>query len=170
MSELQASLDAARAVNTGNGRFQAHVETAGLSFFADEPLAAGGLGSGPTPYQLLASALAACTTMTLKLYAAHKDLLVDSIETRVEHRRDEDVVPADIFVRRIRIDGTLDSAQRSRLLEIADLCPVHRTLTGGARIETVSEGAPLAAAPSTNHVVDMEALIAVGRGSYDFTQ
>ena len=60
------------AEETGAGRFQIRIETGGTTIFADEPVAAGGLGSGPTPYELLCSALAACTTMTLRLYAAQK--------------------------------------------------------------------------------------------------
>ncbi|TZG25828.1 OsmC family protein [Sphingomonas montanisoli] len=170
MTNPQDALNEAVARETGEGRFQAKVSTAGTEIIVDEPVDAGGLGSGPTPYQLLASALAACTTMTLRLYAERKGWPVRNIRTAVGHHREEGKSPADVFVRRVSFAGELDAEQRARLIEIADRCPVHRTLTGAARVETkVGEGLP-PASPSTTHMVDMEALIHVGRGSYDFTE
>ncbi len=137
MSDAAASFDGAVAEDTGDGAFQVRIRTAGVEIFADEPVAVGGLGSGPSPYQLLASALASCTTMTMRLYATRKDWSVQRICTSVGHFRDAGRTPADRFTRTIEIEGDLDDAQRARLIEIADRCPVHRTLSAGARIETV---------------------------------
>lgn len=158
------------AEETGASRFQIRIDTGGTTILADEPVAAGGLGSGPTPYELLCSALAACTTMTLRLYAAQKGWPVGAIRTQVGHRRETGVTPADLFTRRIAIEGDLDAEQRARLIEIADRCPVHRTLTGGARVETEASAATPPCEPAVTHMADMEALIAVGRGSFDFAE
>ncbi|SFR83807.1 OsmC family protein [Sphingomonas jatrophae] len=170
MTDTEPMMDEAIAEDSGAGTFQTCIRTAGIELLADEPVAAGGLGSGPTPYQLLASALAACTTMTVRLYATHKGWPVRRIHTAVGHDRDAKASPPDLFTRRIEIDGDLDPDQRARLLEVADRCPVHRTLTAGARVETSAGRSPAPAQHATAHAVDMEALIAVGRGSFDFVQ
>lgn len=166
---IDQRLDEAIAEKTAEGRFQLAVSAGGAEFLADEPVLAGGLGSGPSPYQLLASALAACTTMTLLLYIERKGWDVKVRCTAVGHRREEGCNPPDIFTRRIEFEGEVEPAQRRRLLEIADRCPVHRTLTKGAWVLTTDADMPTAA-PATQHMADMEALIAVGRGSFDFTE
>jgi len=120
----------------GPGRIQAQVSTGGQSFFADEPATAGGGSAGPSPHDLLAAALAACTTMTLRLYADRKAWPLERIHVAVDHHREPDAAPQDLFRRRIALAGSLDSAQSERLMQIADRCPVHRTLAAGARIET----------------------------------
>ena len=96
-------------------------------------LIVGGLGSGPTPFNLLSAALAACTTMTLRLHAMANGLPVDRISTSVSHRKDGDAERSDLFSRRIVIDGEIDEAQRAAMLGAADRCPVHRTLERGSR-------------------------------------
>ncbi len=117
--------------------------------FADEPADVGGLDSGPSPYDFLAVALAACTSMTLRMYAAFKKLDLGTIAVEVGH----DKVHAkdcqdcaeelrdrpgkiDRFERRITIAGEIDEALQAKLLEIADKCPVHRTLEAGAAVVT----------------------------------
>lgn len=106
------------------------VRAGGISFVADEPVSAGGLGTGPNPYELLSAALGACTAMTLRLYAARKGWPLEGVDVAVRH---ED---GDLFISEVRLEGPLDAAQYARLIQIAGRCPVHRTLTGGARIET----------------------------------
>ena len=123
----------AEAEETGLGKFQLAMRAGQASFIADEPESVGGLGSGPTPFNLLSAALAACTTMTLRLHATANGLPVDRISTSVSHRKDGDAERPDLFSRRIVIDGGIDEAQRAAMLGAADRCPVHRTLERGSR-------------------------------------
>lgn len=144
---------------TGMGAFQVAVSAAGTRFLADEPTEAGGLGSGPTPYDLLCAALGACTAMTVRLYARAKTWPLQQVCVRVGHSRDTRAKPADIFTRELALSGPIDEAQRTRLLEIADRCPVHRTLSAGSRVVTTEAGvaAPLPPSESPNqHAVDVE--------------
>lgn len=131
----------AEAEETGLGKFQLALRSGGSRWLADEPETVGGLGSGPTPYDLLSSALAACTTMTLRHYADSKGWPVTRIRTEVNHRKDKAGAPPDVFSRRVAIDGVITQAQRAQLMDIAERCPVHRTLEGGARFDPV-EGEP----------------------------
>ncbi len=110
---------------------------------ADEPEAYGGTDRGMSPYGFLAAGLGACTSMTIRMYARRKGWPLEHVSVEVTHAkvhaRDaaEGTGPGvDRFTRLIRLDGDLDEAQRRRLLEIADKCPVHRTLTQGAQVET----------------------------------
>jgi uncharacterized OsmC-like protein/fermentation-respiration switch protein FrsA (DUF1100 family) len=124
------------AEETGAGKFQVAIMAGGVSFLADEPESVGGLGSGPGPFDLLSAGLAACTTMTLRLYADQKGWHVTRIRTAVGHIKEPSAALPDLFTRRIAVAGELDEGQRARLLEIAGRCPVHRTLESGARINT----------------------------------
>ena len=133
----------AEAEETGLGKFQLALRSGGSRWLADEPATAGGLGSGPTPYDLLSSALAACTTMTLRHYADSKGWPVARIRTSVNYRKDKAASPPDVFSRRVSIDGAITQVQREQLLEVAQRCPVHRTLEGGVRFDPVEED-PLA--------------------------
>jgi putative redox protein len=121
------------------------VRVRGHHFVADEPVAAGGTDTGPSPYELLIAALAACTSVTARMYAERKGWPLDGIEVRVWHQRTNESDPAipdsrpvqvDAFDVEIRFDGDLDSEQRARLLEISGRCPVKRTLLGKVRINT----------------------------------
>jgi uncharacterized OsmC-like protein/pimeloyl-ACP methyl ester carboxylesterase len=109
---------------------------------ADEPRKYGGSDLGPTPYDLLLMSLGSCTSMTLRMYARRKKLPLDDIEVRLLHERvhAEDCVDCEQKIeritRRITLRGDLDAEQRQRLLEIADRCPVHRTLESDPRIVT----------------------------------
>lgn len=127
------------AAESGRGAYAVELWAGRHRLAADEPIAAGGNDSGPNPYELLASALAACTVMTLRMYARHKGLAVGTIRCAVSHTKihAEDCAECetktgriDRFERVIEIEGPLDAATRQRLLEIADRCPVHRTLEG----------------------------------------
>ncbi len=130
---------------TGQGKFQAMVAAGPHRFIADEPTTIGGLGSGPSPYEFLSTALGTCTSMTIRMYAERKGLPLDRVSVNVEHERrhgqsaseaGEKEPPIDHFTRNIRLEGQLDEAQRQRVLEIADRCPVHRTLERGATVTT----------------------------------
>jgi len=112
---------------------------------ADEPESYGGTDRGPTPYGLVSAGLAACTSMTIRMYARRKgwplehvavDVLHDKVHGQDNRAADTDAPRIDRFRRRIRLEGALSADQRARLLEIADKCPVHRTLEAGARVET----------------------------------
>ena len=124
--------------------FQNEAFIAGQRHIVDEPESFGGSGTGPAPYELLSAALGACTSMTLRMYADRKTWPLDRVTVRVDHNKvhAEDCVDCgpndkiDVFTRQIDVEGALDEAQVSRLLEIADKCPVHRTLEAPARIES----------------------------------
>ena len=112
---------------------------------ADEPVSLGGNDFGPSPYQLVASGLAACTVMTLRMYANHKKWDLQEIYCHVRHEKTHAVdceecenpkAKIDKFTRELEIIGDLDVQQKQRLLEIADKCPVHRTLESKVQIET----------------------------------
>jgi putative redox protein len=134
---------------TGQGRFQQDIKAGAHRFIADEPVAAGGRDSGPNPYDLLLAALGACTAMTLRLYAERKALPLDRVTVRLRHAKIhaadcETCETKDGMIDRIErgivLEGALDQEQRARLLEIADKCPVHRTLTSEVDIRTAEVG------------------------------
>ncbi len=121
------------------------LNAAGHRLVADEPEQDGGDNLGPTPYDLLSAGLAACTTMTLHMYARYKKLPLESATASVRHGKvyAEDCADCenkasriDEFQRSIVLEGDLTDAQRERLLQIADRCPVHRTLQSTIRIKT----------------------------------
>ncbi len=129
----------------GSGRFAQEIAAGRHRFSADEPADYGGDDSGPTPYDLLLAGLGACTTMTVRMYAARKGWPLDRAEVRLSHEKIHAQDCADCetregridrIERRLTLDGPLDAAQREKLLEIADKCPVHRTLTGEIKINT----------------------------------
>ena len=130
----------------GNLRHQ--IDAGSHTFYADEPADAGGDNAGPTPYELLLAALGTCTSMTLLMYARRKSWPLEDVEVRLSHRRDymrdceecaDKPARIDVIDRRITLKGDLDQAQRARLLEIAEKCPVHRTLEGTIRVTDTLE-------------------------------
>ena len=135
---------------TGHGKFGTQVVAGRHRFIADEPKSYGGEDAGPTPYDLLGAALGTCTAMTMKMYADRKGLPLEGVEVRVTHERDhaavcEDValeetgMPTQALHRKIAIHGdALSTEDRRKIVEIADKCPVHRTLEGALHIHTVS--------------------------------
>ena len=119
-------------------------------FIVDEPLSYGGTDLGPTPYEYLGAALGSCTSMTLNGYARRKELNVTSVSVDVKHTRihaedcdscEKTDGKIDQFTREITINGNITEAQRARMLEIADRCPVHRTLENEIKIVTRHSGA-----------------------------
>ncbi|MEB3329327.1 MAG: OsmC family protein [Candidatus Sericytochromatia bacterium] len=133
---------------TGRTPYATAVRAGRHAWWADEPAAVGGGDRGPGPYDLLTAALGACTGMTLRMYADRKGWPIETIEVQVQHDRvpAPDGAPAahggkvDRFRRRVAVTGPLTEAQRARLGEIADRCPVHRTLSQASVIETAVEG------------------------------
>jgi putative redox protein len=122
---------------TREGKFTNQVIVGRHVIRADEPVAAGGLDSGPSPYDLLCAALGACTAMTLRSYADLKGIPLERISVELKHEKIHAVDCAECETREGKIDrierligleGPLDPAQRQKLLEIANKCPVHRTL------------------------------------------
>jgi putative redox protein len=133
---------------TKNGRFQVQVKVSSATFLVDEPAAAGGLGSGPNPYDLLSAALGACTLMTVRQYADLKKFPLARVRVKVTHHR-AGLQGRDVFDREIELDGQLDDAQRTRLKAIAERCPVHLTLTRGSDVQTTIVQAPVSDQAST---------------------
>ncbi len=128
----------------GDG-FRTDVKAGKHALIADEPVAVGGSDVGPTPYDFLAAALATCTSMTLRMYARHKKIELKSATVRVKHGRvhaddcvdcEQDEGMIHEFRRELRLDGDLTPAQRLRMIEIADRCPVHKTLHSEIKIRT----------------------------------
>lgn len=132
---VEPPIQGVRVEETGAGKFQVRVVTPSTTFLADEPVSVGGLDSGPTPYDLLSAGLGACTAMTCRLYAERKKWPLERVVVEVGHTAKTASEP-DRFVRKIAFQGDLDESQHMRLLEIADRCPVHRTLTESAVVET----------------------------------
>ena len=131
---------------SGAGKFQQHVTVGGKHhLMADEPTSYGGLDSGPSPYDLLLAGLGACTSMTLRMYADHKKLPLDKVSVRLSHEKihaedcrdcETQNGKVDVIEREVIMHGDLDDATRARLLEIADKCPVHKTLHSEVKIVT----------------------------------
>jgi uncharacterized OsmC-like protein/pimeloyl-ACP methyl ester carboxylesterase len=134
---------------TWSSGFRTEVRIGPHALTADEPASFGGTDAGPSPYGLLAAALATCTTMTLKMYASHKKLDLESATVRVTHGKvhakdcadcESEGGKIDEFRRELSLTGELTDEQRKRMLEIADKCPVHRTLHGEVKVRTTLAG------------------------------
>ncbi|HAJ92959.1 MAG TPA: osmotically inducible protein C [Gammaproteobacteria bacterium] len=132
------------SVSTGQG-YRTEIQAGKHRLVADEPLSAGGTDTGPDPYALLLSGLGACTSITLRMYADHKQWPLENIAVRLHHRKihakdcaacEATTGKIDLIGREIELSGPLDSTQRERLLEIANKCPVHRTLKSETLVET----------------------------------
>jgi uncharacterized OsmC-like protein/alpha-beta hydrolase superfamily lysophospholipase len=154
---------------TGAGGLQVEVQAGGVRFIADEPVEVGGLGSGPTPYDLLCAALGACTAMTLRLYARRKGWPLAKARVGVGHVGATAAAP-DRFLRDIELVGDLADEQRVRLLEMAGRCPVHVTLERGSRVETreVASLQPMRDVETADqHARDIESEVAYNEASFD---
>jgi putative redox protein len=149
-SHLGNAADAAPGIvivrETRRGLFQQEIIAGTHRLIADEPTDVGGLDSGPGPYDLLLAALGACTSMTLRLYADRKKLPLTRTIVRLRHNRIYAVDCAECETREgmidriervITLEGDLDAGQRAQLIDIANKCPVHRTLKSEIDIRTV---------------------------------
>ena len=132
-------------VRTGRKGYQTEIIANGHRLLADEPIAVGGADTGPPPYDYLVAALGACTGMTLRMYADRHEWPLESVVVRLKHQKVHAADCAqcetrsgkiDTIEREIEIEGPLDQEQRQRLLEIADRCPVHRTLHSEIVVKT----------------------------------
>jgi uncharacterized OsmC-like protein len=123
----------AAVVTTAGGKFRQTVRIGPNTLVADEPERDGGDDAGPAPHEWILAGLGACTSMTLKMYADRKGWPLENVEVTVEGHH---VEGAFVMTRHVRVTGALDDEQRARLLEIANKCPVHKSLTGPIRIVT----------------------------------
>ena len=117
----------------GQGPLQQQLTTGDLHFLSDAEVSKGGSGTGPSPHEYLGAALAACTSMTLKMYAGRKDMKLENAIVTVDIERVDNV---EKFSRDIQLLGDLTSEEKNRLLEIADKCPIHKALAGEIQIKT----------------------------------
>ena len=136
MTRISAQLTSGMAVQLSNGRHE---------WKADEPLDAGGTDTGPNPYELLLGSLAACTCITISWYCQYKELPLESVVATYDFSRvhADDCKDCDIpdkgyiekITSNVHIEGNFDEAQRKRLAQIAERCPVHKTLAHGVTFE-----------------------------------
>ena len=128
--------------------YRTDIYAGGHTLVADEPKSVGGTDLGPTPYDLLNAGLGACTVITLRMYADRKGWPLTAVTARIKHEKvhakdcetcdKKDITgKIDRITREIMLEGPLDAAQRSRLIEISNRCPVHRTLHGHIHVDTV---------------------------------
>ncbi len=134
--------NATATVESSDGTYAQAIKARMHDWAAGEPVEVGGTDNGPTPYELLLSALGACTSITLEMYAARKGWPLDKVHVTLEHSKEEragenDGKPVDMIDRNVRLEGALDDDQRAKLIEIAEKCPVHRTLTNQININTL---------------------------------
>ncbi|WP_184716766.1 OsmC family protein [Caulobacter sp.] len=140
MTETPATRPSATADDSGHGGLQTFVTAGPATIVADIAAAKGGLDLGPDPHELVCAGLAACTSMTLRLYANQKNWDISAMHVEVFHHFDADQTPHDRFERTITLEGNLNDEQRERLFQIADKCPIHKLLTAGARVVTTVGG------------------------------
>ena len=138
-------------VRGGAAGFAQQIQAGAHQLSADEPIESGGTDAGPSPYDLLLAALGSCTSMTIGLYARRKNWPLQEVVVSLWHSKIHAADCAECETREGRIDriereiqliGSLTSEQRSKLMEIADMCPVHRTLTSEINIRTKEKAAP----------------------------
>ena len=151
MTESQVLEGLVLVRETHAGKFQQEILTGPHRLLADEPVKLGGLDNGPGPYDYLLAGLGACTSMTIRLYADFKKIPLKNVSVQLNHEKkihtkdcedcENKVTKVDHIDRAITLEGPLDAAQRQKLMEIADKCPVHQTLESRIEISTVERPA-----------------------------
>lgn len=121
-------------VRTGAGKFGQKIQVGTHELASDEPTDGLGDDTGPTPHELLLASLGSCTSMTVKLYADRKGWPLETVHVRLSGRQEAEGL---LIARTLHLAGALSDEQKARLVEIADKCPVARTLQGTIRIATV---------------------------------
>jgi putative redox protein len=117
----------------GEGPLQQKLTAGDLHFLSDAEVSKGGGGTGPSPHEYLGAALAACTSMTLKMYATHKAMNLENAIVTVDIERSDDI---EKFTRDIQLVGNLSAEEKERLIGIANKCPIHKALAGQIQIKT----------------------------------
>jgi putative redox protein len=117
----------------GDGPLQQKLQTGNLHFLSDAYSINGGQDTGPTPHEYLGAALAACTSMTLKMYAGRKSMNLENAIVTVDIERVNDI---EVFTRDIQLQGDLSGEDKNRLIDIANKCPIHKALAGEIQIKT----------------------------------
>lgn len=112
------------------------LSTATNTWQADEPVDVGGGDTGPSPTELLLSSLGACTSITLKMYAKRKGWPLDEVKVQLAFNPNGKPEDGNQITRQVTLIGALDDAQRARLLQVANACPIHKVLTGTIHIDT----------------------------------
>ncbi len=122
--------------DSGDGHFTQKATGKKHVFLSDATLEKGGDDKGPSPYELLLAALGSCTSITIRMYAERKGWPLDKVSVKLTHHKEDDMgnVQLDIITRDIKLEGKLDDEQRARLLEIANKCPIHKTLGNNPRL------------------------------------
>ena len=150
MTEEEVETGLVLVRETHEGKFQQEILTGPHRLLADEPEKLGGMNSGPGPYDFLLAGLGACTSMTIRLYAEFKKIPLENVSVRLSHGKihakdcadcDTKVSTVDRIERIVTLEGPLDAKQRQKLMEIADKCPVHKTLESKIDIHTVERTA-----------------------------
>ena len=134
-------------VTSASGGYAQTIVARRHTLAADEPLTVGGTDTGPDPYELLLASLGACTSITVQMYARQKQWPLAAVSVRLSHQKvhakdcaecEQETGFVDVMEKHVDLTGDLSPDQRARLLEIADKCPVHRTLTGAVKIRSGS--------------------------------
>jgi putative redox protein len=125
---------------SGHGPYGQYITAGNHVIGADEPIELGGNNTGPYPYELLLSALGACTAMTIRMYAERRKLRLERVEVQLRHAQRANVQGglADRFERVVTLTGELSTEERQKLIEIAEKCPVSQTLQRSSMITTLS--------------------------------